>query len=121
MWKPRIKPREFRFRAGARTELDQAFLKIVGSLSPETNLSEFIKSAVVENDLRKREQSAADRLVNDSRELLEKIQYLILRFQKIDFAELPPQRAKGLKKILACLEQFEAEVNTVIGEDQDHD
>ncbi|TCL60293.1 hypothetical protein EDC14_103646 [Hydrogenispora ethanolica] len=116
MWKPRIKPREFRFRAGARTELDQAFLKIVGNLSPEANLSEFIKSAVVENELRKSEQSPADRMLRESSELLEKVQFLKGRMQQLDFTALPPQKAGIIKKVLFCLEQFEVGMNTVIGE-----
>ncbi len=98
MWKSRLTPREFRFRAGARTELDQAFLKIINNLPPDINLSEFLKNSVVENELHKQELSEAERLMADLRDSLDQIFYLKQKLARINLDQVEPEQAGELKK-----------------------
>lgn len=43
-----LKPKQIPLYAGVRSEMDREFLRIINTLPEETNLNEFIKSAVVE-------------------------------------------------------------------------
>lgn len=110
MWKPRLKPREFRFRAGARTELDQSFLRIVSTLPKGTNISEFLKSAVVENEQRKQELSTFDRLMKDGRDLLENAQILNVKLQNIQDLNFEPEQYQKLRELTAITERLIAEL-----------
>ena len=74
MGKLRLQPREFRLRAGARSEVDRQFLQIVNHLPEDTNLSEFIKNAVVKYFERQSKLSEADLL---QQELVELQDYFI--------------------------------------------
>ena len=113
MWKPRLKPREFRFRAGARTELDQSFLRIVSTLPKGTNISEFLKSAVVENELRKQELSTYDRLMKDGQELLETAQILNLKLQNAQDQNFEPEQRRKLQELTAATEQLITELTKI--------
>lgn len=113
MWKPRLKPREFRFRAGARTELDQSFLRIVSALPKGTNISEFLKSAVVENELRKQELSTFDRLMQDGRELLENAQILNVKLQNIQEQNFDPEQYHKLRELTAITERLLTELTKI--------
>jgi FixJ family two-component response regulator len=52
-----LKSRQIPLYAGVRSEMDREFIRIINSLSEETNLNEFIKSAVVELHRRKKDLS----------------------------------------------------------------
>lgn len=82
MGKLRLQPREFRLRAGARSEVDRRFLQIVSRLPEDTNLSEYIKTAVVQYNEYQSSLSEADRLQREFDDLLERIGDFMADFQK---------------------------------------
>jgi hypothetical protein len=73
MGKLKLQPREFRLRAGARSEVDRHFLQIVNHLPEDTNLSEFIKNAVVKHFELQSKLSEADLLQQELVELQEQM------------------------------------------------
>lgn len=92
MGRLRLQPREFRLRAGARSEVDRRFLQIVNHLPEDTNLSEFIKKTVVDYCDEQSKISASDRLQQDFLELQEHFEEFLnnlgqFRVQNADEAE----------------------------------
>ena len=83
MGKLRLQPREFRLRAGARSEVDRRFLQIVNHLPENINLSEFIKKTVVQYYEEQGKLSEADKLQQDFFELQEQLDKFLENFQKI--------------------------------------
>jgi hypothetical protein len=83
MVKLKLQPREFRLRAGARSELDRRFLQIVNHLSEDTNLSEFIKNAVVEHFERQSNLSEADLLQLEFIDLKERFWSFVENIKRI--------------------------------------
>jgi hypothetical protein len=71
MGRLRLQPREFRLRAGARSEVDRRFLQIVNHLPDDSNLSEFIKKTVVEYYDQQSKLSATDKLQQEFLDLEE--------------------------------------------------
>jgi hypothetical protein len=57
-----LKPKQIPLYAGVRSEMDREFIRIINNLSEETNLNEFIKSAVVELHRRKKDLSDIEEL-----------------------------------------------------------
>jgi hypothetical protein len=97
----RLTPKEFRFRAGVRTELDRNFLRIVNMLSDKRNLSEFIKKSVVESYRRKLEQTELDRLRDEYRETACQLEDLRDRLQReIDKVSEPEEKSELTEYVL---------------------
>lgn len=76
-----LKPRQIPLYVGIRSEMDREFLRIINALPEETNLNEFIKSAVVELHRRKKDLSDIEdlkirlgQLEAKNRELVNRIQ-----------------------------------------------
>jgi predicted transcriptional regulator len=114
----RLTPKEFRFRAGVRTELDRNFLRIVNMLSDERNLSEFIKRSVVEDYRRKLEQTELERLREEFHEIAHQFEDLHDRIQR-EATKIPePDEAKEL---LGYLQQIKAFVTYTAQGDPSHD
>lgn len=112
MGKFRLQPREFRLRAGARTELDRQFLQIVGNLPEEANLSEFIKQAVVEHYQQHHKLSELDLLKQEFSELFDGFQNALMKFEVIQAKEPLDEAITQLK---TELQTFIADLATGIG------
>jgi hypothetical protein len=82
MGRLRLQPREFRLRAGARSEVDRRFLQIVNHLPENVNLSEFIKKTVVTYYNEQSKLSEADKLQQDFFELQEQIDQFVENLRK---------------------------------------
>ena len=82
MGKLRLQPREFRLRAGARSEVDRRFLQIVNHLPENVNLSEFIKKTVVNFYDEQSKLSEADKLQQEFFELQEYLDIFVENLQK---------------------------------------
>ncbi|MGE5581467.1 MAG: hypothetical protein ACM3X9_02925 [Bacillota bacterium] len=107
MGKFKLQPREFRLRAGARTDLDRNFLQIVNSLPDEANLSEFIKAAVVESYQRRNKLSEVEQLQQETEEMLEMFNNLCLKFRIV--AAKNPAEAK-LEELKTSLKKLADEI-----------
>jgi hypothetical protein len=97
----RLKPRQIPLYAGIRSEMDREFLKIINALPEETNLNEFIKSAVVELNRRKKDLSDIEelktrlgQLETKNRELEVKIQNGIVLTQEAASTKEVPEDSK---------------------------
>jgi len=82
MGKLRLQPREFRLRAGARSQVDRSFLQIINHLPENINLSEFIKKTVVNYYEEQSKFSEADKLQQDFFEIQEQLEEFIVNLQK---------------------------------------
>ena len=82
MGRLRLQPREFRLRAGARSEVDRRFLQIVNHLPENINLSEFIKKTVVDYYEEQSNFSEADKLQRDFFEIQEQLGEFVENLQK---------------------------------------
>jgi hypothetical protein len=84
MGRLRLQPREFRLRAGARSEVDRCFLQIVNHLPENINLSEFIKKTVVNYYEQQSKFSEADKLQFDFLELQEHFGEFVDNLQRLE-------------------------------------
>jgi hypothetical protein len=91
--------------------LDQAFLKIVGSLPKDINLSEFLKNAVVENESLKSGLLKEDQILKEVDALLETASILSLKIKNLDFQNLSPEKAVKLQKVLNILNQVVEDID----------
>ncbi len=110
MAKLKLQPREFRLRAGARTELDKQFLQIVGKLPEDINLSEFIKTSVVENYQRQNELSELDLLEEDFNDLADKLYQIKANIKIIEEKQIEVERLENIKKEVKSLIEV---INTI--------
>jgi hypothetical protein len=102
----RLIPKEFRFRAGVRTELDRNFLRIVNMLSDERNLSEFIKKSVVDNYRRQLELTELERLREEFHETARLLEDLRDRIQREISKTSEIVQKKELSEFLGRLNSF---------------
>lgn len=110
MGKLRLQPREFRLRAGARSEVDRRFLQIVNLLPENINLSEFIKKTVVTYCEEQSKFSKADKLQQDFFEIQEQLGQFVENLQKV--AKTIPNEEKS--KIIAIKEKTEILFNSLL-------
>jgi uncharacterized protein (DUF1697 family) len=103
MGKLRLQPREFRLRAGARSEMDRNFLQIVNHLPEETNLSEFIKNAVVEFYRQQSQLSEVDRLQQEFWELQAQMEAFIAELRSINVADHEKEKISQIKSELQLM------------------
>ncbi|HBE79512.1 MAG TPA: hypothetical protein DDW65_17305 [Firmicutes bacterium] len=103
MGKLRLQPREFRLRAGARSEMDRNFLQIVNHLPEETNLSEFIKNAVVEFCRQQSQLSVVDHLQQEFWELQAQMEEFIAKLSSISVADHEKEKISQIKTDLQLL------------------
>jgi hypothetical protein len=103
MGRLRIQPREFRLRAGARSEVDRRFLQIVNHLPEDTNLSEFIKKTVVEYCNQQSKLSEADKLQQDFLELQERFEEFTENLQKLAVQNVDTEKVAKIKDDLQKL------------------
>jgi hypothetical protein len=97
MGRLKLQPREFRLRAGARSEMDRHFLQIVNHLPEDTNLSEFIKTAVVEHFQRQSKLSEADLLQQEFLELQERFWDFIENLKRLTDKTLEVEKVTKLR------------------------
>ena len=100
MVKLKLQPREFRLRAGARSEFDRHFLQIVNHLPEDINLSEFIKNAVVEYFELQSKFSEADLLQQEFVELQDRFDGLIEKLRQITEKGLETEKVAKIKSNL---------------------
>jgi archaellin len=110
MGKLRLQPREFRLRAGARSEVDRRFLQIVNLLPENINLSEFIKKTVVTYYEEQSKFSKADKLQQDFFEIQEQLGQFVENLQKV--AKTIPNEEKF--KIIVIRDKMEILFNNLL-------
>jgi hypothetical protein len=103
MGRLRLQPREFRLRAGARSEVDRRFLQIVNHLPEDINLSEFIKKTVVEYYNQQSKLSEADKLQQDFLELQERFEEFTENLQRLAVQNVEAEKVAKIKDDLQKL------------------
>jgi hypothetical protein len=105
MGRLRLQPREFRLRAGARSEVDRKFLRIVNHLPENVNLSEFIKKTVVNYYEEQSKFSEADKLQQDFFEIQEQLGQFVENLQKVA-KTIPSEEKPKIATIKDKMESF---------------
>ena len=99
----KLQPREFRLRAGARTDLDRSFLQIIAALPADANLSEFIKTQVVEGYQRRHHLSDGELLQEELLEIRAQLRDFCLKLRVIEEKQAEGERIQQIKADLQAL------------------